>query len=253
MSDPQPAQQLSWEQEALNLVWQQRAPTSWRQFRGTRTSESSYGLAGWGAGLTLAVGFGIAGLASLWLIYPFYVNGPGEHYRHAALLSNVSPSSYWLMVAVIVLGLALLIAIMAGLGTVRQNREDRAAPEPLLIVLPEGWVQYIRRRDPAQAIAFAELKHIRKGIAPSKEEITTLADLQKRTGHRQRSTNKSNDRQSHAGPWLDIAWREGDREGWEPDNCFDSPETICQAIIAAYQSYAAQSRGPDDSETSVEE
>lgn len=253
MSDPQPAQQLSWEQEALNLVWQQRAPTSWQQFRGTRTPESSIWLAGCGAALILAVGFGIAGIASLWLIYPFYVNGPGEHYRHAALLSGVSPSSYWLVVAGIVVGLALLLAIMVGLSAARQNREDRANPAPLLLVLPEGWVQYINRRDKAQAIAFAELKHLREGIASSQEEITTLADLQKGKGRFRRSTTKSSSNKSHAGPWLDLAWREGDRKDWEPDKCFDKPEAICQAILTAYQGYVARSKGAADGETSLEE
>jgi len=201
----------------------------------------------------LAVGFGIAGIASLWLINPFYVNGPGEHYKHAPLLSNISPSSYWLAVTGIVGGLALLLAIMVGLGAARQNREDSADPAPLLIVLPEGWVQYIRRRDPAQAIAFAELKHLRQGVAPSQEEITTLADLQKRTVRSRRSTAKSSSSKSHAGPWLDIAWREGNRKDWEPDKCFGKPEAICQAILAAYQSYTTQSRGAADGETSLEE
>ena len=252
MSDSQPAQPLSWEQEALNLVWQQRAPGSWQQFRGTRTPESSFWLAGCGAALILVVGFGIAGLASLWLIYPFYVNGPGEHYQHAALLSNVSPSSYWLVVAIIVVGLALLLAIMVGLGAARTNREDRADPAPLLLVLPEGWVQYIRRRDKAQAVAFAELKHLRKGVAPSQEEITTLADLQKRTARSRRSAAQSSSK-SHAGPWLDVAWREGDRKDWEPDKCFEKPEAICQAILAAYQAYAAQSKSAADGEPGQEE
>lgn len=252
MSDPQPAQQLSWEQEALNLVWQQRAPSSWQQFRGTRTPESSFWLAGCGAALILVVGFGIAGIASLWLIYPFWVNGPGDHYKHAALLSNVSPSSYWLVVAVIVVSLALLIAIMVGLSAARTNRENLADPQPLLIVLPEGWVQYIRRRDPAQAVAFAELKHLRKGVNSS-EEITTLADLQKGTGRSRRSTTKSSGSKSLAGPWLDIAWRAGDREDWEPDGCFGTPEAICQAIIAAYQGYAARTRDSAEGETGVEE
>jgi hypothetical protein len=252
MSNPQPAQQLPWEQEALNLVWQQRAPASWQQFRGTRTSEPSVWLAGCGAILTLVVGFGIAGIASLWLIYPFWVNGPGDHYKHAALLSNVSPSSYWLVAAVFIVSLALLITLMVGVGTARQNRQDRTDPDPLLIVLPEGWVQYIRRRDPAQAIAFVELKHLHEGVNPS-EEFTTLADLQKGTVHSQRSSTKSGRSKSHAGPWLDLEWSKGDRKDWEPEKCFDKPEAICQAILAAYQRFVTQSTSPADGEPSQEE
>lgn len=254
MSDPAQPQPLSWEQEALNLAWQQRAPTSWHQFRGTRTPESSATLAIFGAGLILVVGFGIAGVASLWLVYPFRVDGSnGSHYPHAPLLSNASPSSYWLVVAAIVVSLALLAAIIAGLGTARQNRQDRADPQPLVIVLPEGWVHYIKRSDVTQAIAFSELKHLRKSRAPSQGEVTTLADLQKGTRHSRRPSTKSRGSTSQAGHSLEIAWRDGDREDWEPHPCFDQPEAICQAILAAYQDYVARAADAADLEISLEE
>ena len=68
-------------------------------------------------------------------------------------------------------------------------------------ILPEGWVQYIKRRDVTQAIAFAELKHLRKSRTPSQEETTTLADLQKGTSRSRRFSTKSSGSTSQAGRW----------------------------------------------------
>jgi hypothetical protein len=145
------------------------------------------------------------------------------------------------VVGAIIVALVLATVLVSRQMVARKKREDQ---EPLVIVLPEGWVHYLSPGDSIDAIAFVELADLRGRTDPDPQEPTTLADLQSGSGPSHRSDRGASDERRPAKS-LYLKWREDkdEKEMWAPHECFGPPEPICAAILGAYATYGTRSGG----------
>jgi hypothetical protein len=163
MGDSPQTDKLPWQQEALNLIWKQKAPRSWQVFSGKKAllPYNYYGYAAFGLILLLCP---LAAFLALNLFTEKCSSGKGRvRTCHPPFWPNLNVSLYWLVVGGIIVALLVATVIISRLIVARKKRED---PQPLVIVLPEGWVHYLSPSDPVDAIAFAELADLRGKTEP---------------------------------------------------------------------------------------
>ena len=193
-------------QQVLHQVWQQSPRADWKVLHGKRADPVAVGC--------MAVLIALFFIATL---------GAGP-----LVVLRLFPER-WLVVSLGALVLALLIGIGIGVLVGR----DRKDPDPLLVILPEGFVEYISWRKPIVAIAFAELADLTMTLFEERgKTITTTASANgtltiKNTSSRAR---------------LDLVYRDGRKDQWEQRSTFEAPELVPQTITTTYAQYVANSR-----------
>jgi hypothetical protein len=135
---------------------------------------------------------------------------------------------HWPLTSLGALVLAQVIGISIGFFVGR----DRKDPDPLLVMLPEGFAEFSNSRKPIVAIAFAELSELRLGQRTYKRTIT-------------RPNGGGSTTSTRTDTWLDLVYRDGRQDQWEPRITFVGPESAFQTITATYGPYVADSHQDD--------
>ncbi|HEX7737711.1 MAG TPA: hypothetical protein VF458_22870 [Ktedonobacteraceae bacterium] len=225
MNKLQKALNRTWAKEALDLVRQQKAPASWQVFQGKKTSLPGLPTVYLATGLILILCPWPA-LIALIVLKGGYSEGRAPHQiHHRPIWPDLNVPLYCLVSVAIIVGLVLAVRLIGKSGAAKRDRNQL---QPMLIVLPGGWVEYVGWRDLIFGMAFAELADLQRGTAPS-QRITTLADLQKKAPL------------TESDKWLALTFPDGEKETWGPRMNCDSPEAACQAILVAYSQYLARS------------
>jgi len=96
-------------------------------------------------------------------------------------------------------------------------------PDPLLVITPDGVVEYIDSKKPAMAVDFDGLSRIGLRVSGStfSDSIQVRLDV-----------------------WLDLYYRDGRKSKWRSASFADQYQTI-QAFIEAYGAHQAQRGGPN--------
>jgi len=196
-------------QQVLNRVWQESAGADWKVLHAKRADSFTVGCTASAIALFFIVTLGLGPLVAVRIL-----------------------PQHWLLASIGALGLAVVIGITIGSFAGR----DRKDPDPLLVILPEGFVEYISWRKPIVAVAFAELADLTMTLIEERgQTITTTATPDgaltiKNTSSRVR---------------LDLTYRDGRKDQWKPRIQFEAPELVPQTIITTYAQYVADSRQPN--------
>lgn len=214
----------TWAKEALDLVWQQQPPASWQVFQGKKTPSSCSLLFLFAVFIPLFCP--VAAFVALIVLKGGYSEGKAPYQiHHPPIWPDLNAPLYCLISVAIIIGLVLTLVLI---GNARAARRERKQSAPILIVLPEGWVEYVGWRDSIVSVAFAELADLQRETAPS-QGITTLAELRGKAPLPASDTG------------LVLTFPDGKKETWEPRINCDAPTAICQAILVAYSHYLARS------------
>ncbi len=211
----------------VQQVWQQIVPADWRIIRGKRRSAFVVGC--FATFFTLVLLF-ILGVGAV-VLTGFLHFGAGSELEQppASLLNPTDPGSSTIAgyPALAVLGsaalaVAVLVGVIAGLIAGR----DSGDPDPFIVLLPAGFVEYVSRRKPIIGISYAEIADIDLRVRTTRSSSTNPNTGVSTTTTRTRI-------------WLDLHYRNGRTERWEPRANFGPRESICQTIIKAYSRYEA--------------
>ena len=211
-------------QRVLAQVQQRQYPADWQVFRGKRRSPIVVAFVAIFYTLFFIVFFSILAV----VITGFLHVQAGSTADPFTSVANRLPISLK-EAAIGAGGLALAVGIIAALFAAR----DAGDPDPLLIVLPQGFVEYISHRKPIQSFAFAEISNLalrvgtRRYSSTSYNAATGLSTTTYRT-------------MVHF--WLDLYYRDGRKGKWKQRVKFGAPEAMCQVIIAAHAQYVALAR-----------
>jgi hypothetical protein len=190
-------------QEALKLVWQQQAPPDWQIWQGKRDSPMTAGL-GTFVGTLGALGFCVCCASGITEIVarPAFTKHP-----------------LWLLVVGgAVLGSALIVGSVVGLRFAHRRND----PNPVLILRPEGVIEYVSQDKPTIGIPFAEVAEL---------SITSSATTTSATSILGRLSTTSNLNSVHA----QIVYRDGHQDSWQPRSTFETAATFPQAMMDAYR------------------
>lgn len=120
-----------------------------------------------------------------------------------------------------IVGAVLLIVVRRMWWRRLPGRASQHTPDsdpPLLVITPDGFIEYVRPDYPIVASAFAALASLALRVTAS-----TTSDSSFATTH----------------IWLDLHYRDVRVERWSPRAYFGQTEAIAQAIIAARGWYEA--------------
>jgi hypothetical protein len=90
-------------------------------------------------------------------------------------------------------------------------------PDPMLVVTPDGVVEYVNQKRPLIAVDFRELEGIRLQANATTQSDSSHAYLQ---------------------AWIDLYYRDGRKAKWQPSSFKDDLQ-ILQAFIEAYAVFKA--------------
>ncbi len=115
---------------------------------------------------------------------------------------------------------AIALLLLSRLARRRGSGPARApdADAPLLVITPEGFVEYVRPDYPTVAIDFSDLASLALRVSASTNSGSSVA-----TAH----------------IWLDLNYRDGKTARWQPRANFGPTEAIVQAIITAQGKFEA--------------
>jgi hypothetical protein len=187
----------------VNQVWQGIVPADWRIVRGKRRSAFAAGVS------AAAVTF--AGMALFTMLIGVFASGPGKIAGYPALI----------VVGVAVAALALLAGIVVTVTAAIRNAGD---PDPLIVLLSNGFVEYVSRHKPIIGILYAELATVDLRIRGQTQTWRNQAAGQYQSAARKKV-------------WLDLLYHDGQRERWTPRANFGPRLAICQAISKAHALY----------------
>jgi hypothetical protein len=112
-----------------------------------------------------------------------------------------------LVVSAAVVALALLVGITVTITVAIRNAGDH---EPLIVLLPRGFVEYANRRKPIIGILYTELASVNYRRQPARR---------------------------HARLWLDLFFTDGHKERWRPHADFGPPQRLFETITKAHALY----------------
>jgi hypothetical protein len=116
----------------------------------------------------------------------------------------------------------------------RRGRRGSVAQEPpnpdppLLVITPAGFVEYAQPDYPIVAVAFGDLATLALRVTASTMSNSMMSD-----------SMISNRMPATTHIWLDLHYRDGRIDRWNPRANFGQTEAIVQAIIAARGKYEA--------------
>ena len=125
----------------------------------------------------------------------------------------------WLLV---VGGAVLGSALIVGSAVAFRFARRRNDPNPVLILLPEGVIEYVSEDKPIIGIPFAEVAEL---------SITSSATTTSATSILGRLRSSSSLNSIHA----QIAYRDGHQDSWQPRSTFETAATFPQAMMDAYR------------------
>lgn len=131
------------------------------------------------------------------------------------LLNNHISVTSFIPVVGLVVFVMLLLAGVWGYSTAKKDARD---PDPLLVVTPDGFVEYYLLRHPLNAIHFAELKTIMVQVRANIRRNMSITRLR---------------------VWLELHHPDGRVERWKPKGMYGEDEDlITQSIATAFDEFA---------------
>lgn len=190
-------------QEIIAQARQGEIPETWRVFHGKRPRPVYLGcFFAFMVLLIVSVCGALATIATLVVL----------NIRHAQININVP----------IAVATVLAIALFAGVMRYRRGKKDARDPDPLLVVTPEGFVEYFLNRHRLDAVSFTELENIR---------LLVNADVS-----RDRSLK-------HVRLRLELHYHDGRKERWRPKAMYDEEQgAITESIFTTFTQYLKPSR-----------
>jgi len=217
----------------INQVWQGKVPADWQIIHGKRRSAFAAGC--FAAFFTLVLLF-ILSIGAIVLI-GFLSGGSGA--TSSPFSGPLGPFSETIAgepAPAVIGGGGLVIAVLVGIITGMIAGRDASDPDPELVILPYGFVEYVSHRKPIISVPFAEIADVNLRV---KTTTTPSTSTNPTTGWSTTTTNTRTD------IWLDLLYRNGRKERWAPRAKFGPRQDVCQAIIKAHSRYSAlQGRRP---------
>ncbi len=175
-------------------------PANWEVFHGKRPSPLSMGCF-FAFVLALFVGvFAIIALLVTQLVFNLFQ-------------AHVSVTSFIPVVGLII----LVIVVLAGLWGYSTGKKDERDPDPLLVVTPEGFVEYFLSRHPLKAVSFTELDTIMVQMSANIRRNMSITRLR---------------------VWLELHYPDGRVVKWKPKGMYgDDEDLITQSIATAFTDY----------------
>jgi len=188
-------------QAVMNQAMLGETPADWEVFHGRRPGPLSVGCF-FAFLIFMIVGvFSTVALLVMQLVFNLLHN-------------HISVTSFIPVVGLIVF-VMLLLAGVWGYSTTKKDARD---PDPLLVVTPEGFVEYYLLRHPLNAISFAELKTIMVQVRANIRRNMSITRLR---------------------VWLELHHPDGRVERWKPKGMYSEDEDlITQSIATAFDEYA---------------
>jgi hypothetical protein len=204
-------------EEIVNRVQMGSSPADWRILRGNPSSSPRVFCGCFALGAVV--------LAAWMYVNVFFL---GRHpVDERSLLHSAIPLLIALPVAV---GIGVWLA-MSGL-----NARSAGAPDPLLVLLRDGFVEYVGPRQPVLGVQFEDFFRVEQGIhASSSCDSTSHSSSCDSTSHS--SFNDSTSTQVDV--WLDLYRRDGSSMRWQPRANFGPTIGVCQEIVKAHAGYMA--------------
>ncbi|HEU5369451.1 MAG TPA: hypothetical protein VFU69_13340 [Ktedonobacterales bacterium] len=207
----------------IQQVWQKIVPTDWKIIRGKRRSAFAAGRAAAAWTGALCVLLIIAAVVTSDVLH---ASPSGRlSFSLSGLLTPASATVAGYPVLAVAACAALALALLAGvIATVMVARRHAGDPDPVIVLLPQGFVEFVSRHKPIIGILYAELAAV---------------DLQQRSKRRSRSYQPGAPLQSSARgkTWLKLHYHDGRQERWRPRADFGPPERLCETIIKAHALY----------------
>jgi hypothetical protein len=191
----------------VQQVWQRVVPTDWKILRGKRRSAFSLGLraAAWTCAALIALTLAAVAALRAGLMGKTIV----------ALPATIAGYSALLVASALVVALPLLVGNIVTITAAIRNAGDH---EPLIVLLPKGFVEYANRRQPIIGILYAELASVEYRRQPTRRRARL---------------------------WLDLFFRDGHKERWRPRADFGPPQPLYEAISKAHALYQILYEGRD--------
>ncbi|HLV97798.1 MAG TPA: hypothetical protein VKT82_03885 [Ktedonobacterales bacterium] len=185
----------------VQQVWQQVVPTDWKILRGRRRSAFAVGIR--------AAAWTCAALVLLTLAAVVLRAAPvGRSSPLADVPATFAGYPTLAVVGAAVVALALLVGLSVVITVAIRNAGDH---DPLIVLLPQGFVEYANRRKPTIGVLYA-----------------ALASVEYRG---------QNARQRRGRLWLALFFKDGRKERWRPRADFGPPARLFEAITKAHALY----------------
>jgi hypothetical protein len=207
----------------IEQVWHQIVPTDWKIIRGRRRSAFAIGraAAAWtGAASVLLV------IAAAVISAALRASASGR--QRSSLSDLLAASSTTLagypalaVAACAALALTLLAGVVVTVITARRHAGD---PEPVIVLLPQGFVEYVSQRQPIIGVLYAEVAAV---------------DVRQRNNRRIQGYQAGEQLQlaARGKSWLDLRYHDGRQERWRPRADFGPPGRLYEMIIKAHALY----------------
>ncbi len=112
----------------------------------------------------------------------------------------------------------LVIVLLAGLWGYSTGKKDARNPDPLLVVTPEGFVEYFLSRHSLNAVSFTALDTIMIQMRANIRRNMSITKLR---------------------VWLELHYPDGRVKKWKPKGMYgDNEDVIVQSIVTAFTDYA---------------
>jgi hypothetical protein len=135
------------------------------------------------------------------------------------LILNLRHAQYSITTLIPIIGpIVLALVLVAGIWGYFTGRKDARDPDPLLVVTPEGFVEYFLSRHPLNAVSFAKLETIIVQVRGKIRRDRLLTRLRL---------------------WLELHYPDGRVERWRSKGMYgEQKDLITQSIALAFSEYA---------------
>ena len=202
-------------------VWQRIVPTDWKIIRGKR--RSAFALAVRTASVTLALLALLLIATGLTLFFhPAQLGLAALSLKDVLTLATRPIIGYpALVVGVAGAGaLALLVGLFTWVVSARRHAGD---PDPVIVLLPTGFVEYVSQRKPIIGILYADVAAVEVGQGKKPPQTH-------QPGAASQPPGRSN-------AWLHLRYHDGSAGRWRPRANFGPPEHLYETLIKAHALY----------------
>jgi hypothetical protein len=215
----------------MNQVWQGRVPADWQVIHGKRRSAFAVGCSA--TFVTLVLLFILAVGAVVISGFVHFGSGiqPGQSpssFLNPASFGSATIAGYPALA--VVGGVALVIALLVGIIAGFIAGRDSGDPDPELVILPNGFVEYVSHRKPIISIPFAEIADV---------DLRVKTTTYHSTNTNANTSFSTTTTRTRTDIWLDLYYRNGNKEKWQPRAKFGPTQSVCQMIIKAHARYSA--------------
>jgi hypothetical protein len=209
-------------QTIVEQVWQRIVPTDWRIIRGKRRSSFSL------AARTTLITCALLVLALLLAAGISLVLRARQAGQAALALEDVAslaatPLAGYPAGAVGLVGVAALSLLVGLLTWIISARRHAGDPDPVIVLVPEGFVEYVSQRQPIIGIRYAKVAAVEVGQGKKQRQATI-------PGAASQASTRSK-------LWLYLRYHDGTTDRWRPRANFGPPERVYETISKAHALY----------------